>query len=106
MSEVFASARRLTSRKSEPLPSWHASHWIGEPGPSAGGRHRERAQLKPAVRRLRLLVDSDAGMSTAEYAIGTVAAAALGALLYTVLTGDGVLSALTEMIQRALTVDF
>ena len=42
---------------------------------------------------LRLATD-DEGMSTAEYAIGTVAAAAFGALLYTVVTGDSITSAL------------
>lgn len=49
----------------------------------------------------RLIVDDD-GMSTAEYAIGTIAAAAFGALLYTVVTGDNVLSALTGIITKAL----
>lgn len=34
---------------------------------------------------LRLITD-DEGMSTAEYAIGTIAAAAFGAILYTVVT--------------------
>lgn len=37
-----------------------------------------------------------------EYAIGTIAAAAFGALLYTVVTGDSVLSALTGIIGKAL----
>ena len=36
------------------------------------------------------------------YAVGTVAAAAFGALLYTVVTGDNVLTALTGIISRAL----
>ena len=45
-------------------------------------------------------------MSTAEYAIGTIAAAAFGALLYTVVTGDSILSALTSIVQRALEVTF
>ncbi|WP_143965845.1 DUF4244 domain-containing protein [Gordonia zhaorongruii] len=49
----------------------------------------------------RLIVDEE-GMSTAEYAIGTIAAAAFGALLYTVVTGDNVLSALTGIISKAL----
>src|SRR3954464_14134288 len=39
--------------------------------------------------RLAHLRDDDAGMSTAEYAIGTIAAAAFGALLYTVIAGEG-----------------
>ena len=56
--------------------------------------------------RLRYLARDDAGMSTAEYAIGTIAAAAFGALLYTVVTGDSVLGALTAIVQRALTSTF
>lgn len=59
--------------------------------------------LRPALRRLR---EGDEGMSTVEYAIGTVAAAAFGALLYTVVTGDSILTALTGLVQRALSVDF
>ena len=48
-----------------------------------------------------LAVDDD-GMSTVEYAIGTIAAAAFGAILYTVVTGDSIVSALTNIITRAL----
>jgi hypothetical protein len=48
----------------------------------------------------------DAGMSTAEYAIGTIAAAAFAAVLYTVVTGDNVVSGLTALVQRALQVNF
>jgi uncharacterized protein DUF4244 len=49
-----------------------------------------------------LLVVDDNGMSTVEYAIGTIAAAAFGAILYTVITGDSIVSALTNIITRAL----
>ena len=42
------------------------------------------------------------GMSTVEYAIGTIAAAAFGAILYTVVTGDSIVGALTNIINRAL----
>lgn len=52
--------------------------------------------------RLTLLVVDDDGMSTVEYAIGTIAAAAFGAILYTVVTGDSIVSALTNIINRAL----
>lgn len=52
--------------------------------------------------RITLAVAEDAGMSTAEYAIGTIAAAAFGAILYTVVTGDNIVSALTGIIDRAL----
>jgi hypothetical protein len=50
---------------------------------------------------VELFVD-EAGMSTVEYAIGTVAAAAFGAILYGVVTGDSIVSALTGIISRAL----
>lgn len=56
-------------------------------------------QLK--VRLVMLAVD-ESGMSTVEYAIGTIAAAAFGAILYTVVTGDSIVSALTNIITRAL----
>lgn len=49
---------------------------------------------------------SDAGMSTAEYAIGTIAAAAFAGILYTVVTGDNVVNGLTSLVQRALSVNF
>jgi Protein of unknown function (DUF4244) len=52
--------------------------------------------------RLALLVVDDSGMSTVEYAIGTIAAAAFAAILYSVVTGDSIVSALTNIIARAL----
>jgi hypothetical protein len=54
------------------------------------------------VARATVLVTDESGMSTVEYAIGTIAAAAFGAILYTVVTGDSVVSALTKIIGRAL----
>lgn len=66
---------------------------------------RKLFELKPVARlqaeMTRLIADED-GMSTAEYAIGTIAAAAFGAILYTVVTGDSIVSALTGIIDRAL----
>ena len=52
--------------------------------------------------RLAVLATDESGMSTVEYAIGTIAAAAFGAVLYTVVTGDSIVSALTNIIGRAL----
>ena len=52
--------------------------------------------------RMALLLVDDTGMSTVEYAIGTIAAAAFGAILYTVVTGDSITTALTNIITRAL----
>jgi hypothetical protein len=55
--------------------------------------------------RVTLLAVDETGMSTVEYAIGTVAAAAFGAILYSVVTGDSIVSALTNIISRALTTN-
>ncbi len=52
--------------------------------------------------RVTALVVEEAGMSTVEYAIGTIAAAAFGAILYGVVTGDSIVGALTNIINRAL----
>ena len=52
--------------------------------------------------RIVELAAEESGMSTVEYAIGTVAAAAFGAILYAVVTGDSIVSALTGIISRAL----
>jgi Protein of unknown function (DUF4244) len=52
--------------------------------------------------RITLLAVDETGMSTVEYAIGTIAAAAFGAILYTVVTGDSIVGALTNIITRAL----
>ncbi|MBW0101924.1 DUF4244 domain-containing protein [Pseudonocardia sp. KRD291] len=61
-----------------------------------------------AVLRTRLvgLVREDDGMSTVEYAIGTVAAAAFAAVLYAVVSGDSIVGALTGIVQRALSTTF
>jgi hypothetical protein len=45
---------------------------------------------------------SDAGMTTAEYAVGTVAAVAFAGVLLKVLTSARIESALTAIISRAL----
>lgn len=47
---------------------------------------------------------SDAGMSTVEYAVGTVVAAAFAAVLYQIVTGDSVVTGLTDLIDRALSI--
>ena len=50
--------------------------------------------------------ESQAGMSTAEYAIGTVAACAFAAVLYKVITSTEVLSLLSGVVTRALHIPF
>ena len=67
---------------------------------------RTRSIVARVRRRLRRMLRDDAGMSTVEYAIGCVAAAGFAALLYSVITGDSVTTALTQLVQRALTAGF
>lgn len=52
-------------------------------------------------RRLR-----DEGMTTAEYAVGTVAACGFGGILYKLLTSDSVVKMLKDIIERALSIGF
>ena len=42
------------------------------------------------------------GMSTAEYAVGTVAACAFAAVLYQVVSGGSVVAALGDLVESAL----
>lgn len=56
--------------------------------------------IKRMGRRLRLAVD--AGMSTAEYAVGTVAAVAFAVVLYKIVRSDAVSSALSSIVRSAL----
>lgn len=53
-------------------------------------------------RRFHAMTSADAGMSTVEYAVGTIAAAAFGAVLYTVVSGDSIPDALGGIIEQAL----
>jgi hypothetical protein len=52
--------------------------------------------------RLLARLKHDHGMTTAEYAIGTVAAVAFAGVLLKIVTSDAVQHALSAIIQRAL----
>ncbi|MDQ1730332.1 MAG: hypothetical protein QOK10_491 [Pseudonocardiales bacterium] len=65
------------------------------------------APLRRVVGRLARtlkLLGTEAGMSTAEYAVGTVAAVAFAAVLYKVVRAPAVQSALSQIITSALHV--
>jgi hypothetical protein len=57
-------------------------------------------RIRWLARRIR--TGDDTGMTTVEYAIGTVVAAAFAAVLYKIVTGDSIVSGLTHLIQSAL----
>lgn len=82
--------RETTRPPTGPVPGPPAPHRRG----SARGRSR------------RSLAGHDDGMTTAEYAVGTVAACGFGGLLYKLLTSDRVASMLGALLERALSVGF
>lgn len=49
---------------------------------------------------------ADAGMSTAEYAVGTLAAVAFAAVLYAVVSSSTTRSMVSSVVERALTTVF
>jgi hypothetical protein len=49
---------------------------------------------------------ADAGMTTAEYAVGTVAACGFSGVLYKLLTSDQVLGLLRDVVSKALRLGF
>jgi hypothetical protein len=66
-----------------------------------------RGQARPTARRARRWRTGDeTGMTTAEYAVGTVAACGFGGILYKVLTSPEVVQLLKDTIARAFGVAF
>ena len=56
------------------------------------------------VRRRLVGTDAEAGMATAEYAVGTVAAVAFAAVLFKVVHSQAVQTALSHIVTSALNV--
>ncbi len=54
------------------------------------------------MRKLRERYRRDDGMTTAEYAVGLIAAVAFAGILYKVVTSGTVMTALTGIVKRAL----
>lgn len=64
--------------------------------------HRIHLATISAYESARAKLANDHGMSTIEYAFGSLAAAALAGVLYMVVTGNGVVSAIEGVITDAL----
>ena len=76
-------------------------------------RHRplevpvSRLAAVPARRSARLSAhEPDAGMTTAEYAVGTVAACGFGGILFKVITSPEVLNLVKDVIAAAFKLSF
>lgn len=54
--------------------------------------------------RRSMLEKAEAGMTTAEYAVGTLAACAFAAVLLVIVKSDGVKTMVTDVITTALSV--
>ncbi|WP_328398232.1 DUF4244 domain-containing protein [Streptomyces sp. NBC_00390] len=61
-----------------------------------------RMHLHRLTRRMR----TDRGMTTSEYAMGTIAACAFAAVLYKIVTSETVSGALESVIGKALNAQF
>jgi Protein of unknown function (DUF4244) len=53
---------------------------------------------------VKVLRRSEQGMTTAEYAVGTVAACGFGGVLYKLLTSETVVELLTSVVRRAFDI--
>lgn len=60
--------------------------------------------MKHKIRLLAAKLQAEAGMATAEYAIGTIAAAAFAGLLLVIMKGGQLKEALQSLIESALQV--
>lgn len=83
-----------TNRRPSPRPraedEWSGGRMHGVAKPDWGGKFASKMR-------------GESGMSTAEYAVGTLAAVAFAGVLLKVLTSGPVQSALSSLIERALT---
>ena len=82
----------MTSTPDEPFVGDDAA-----PTTERSGRRHLLARRWRAAR-----ASAEAGMSTAEYAVGTVAACAFAAVLYRVVTGSSIVTGLTRLVESAL----
>jgi hypothetical protein len=81
-------------------PTEHFEADEEEPDPPMTAPPRRR---HPLARRWAVVrATPEAGMSTAEYAVGTVAACAFAAVLYRVVTGGSIVTGLTDLVESAL----
>jgi hypothetical protein len=85
----------------------HTTNSSSTASTTATPRRRSRRTTPWLARRLRRCrAAAEAGMSTAEYAVGTIAACGFAAVLYKIVTSGPVRTALTGVIEKALHAPF
>ena len=90
------------------MRSLHRHRQVPESDRAAARRRDEAAAglVDHGAAATRAQRTDDRGMSTAEYAVGTVAACGFAGLLFKVLTSDSVSRMLRDLVERALTTAF
>jgi hypothetical protein len=102
MSATASRCAQLARRQPISSPVRRRSRCPGEVGARAG---RTPAREEIAMRRLwTALRAAEDGMTTAEYAVGTVAACGFGGVLYRILTSGVVSGLLQDVISHALSI--
>jgi len=64
------------------------------------------ARLSAAVQSRTAELRGDEGMTTAEYAVGTVAACGFSGILYKVITSETVINLVKDVIEKAFHLGF
>lgn len=96
------SARGRSSRPDDEFgPRRTAGRRPGSRGDEGTRRHRRHRRRSTRARTRR-----DAGMATSEYAMALLAAVAFAGVLYKIVTGDAVASALQSAVAKALDAPF
>ncbi|RJK97683.1 DUF4244 domain-containing protein [Vallicoccus soli] len=93
-----AAAREAAVRAAPP-----AGRPAGRPAATTRPARRPRSPVRPAL-HLPARLAGDDGMTTAEYAVGTVAACGFAGLLYKVLTSGRTSTMLGDIVERALSI--
>lgn len=75
-------------------------------GRFSGSVRNAPVRLAARAQSVRLGDDREAGMTTAEYAMGTVAACGFSGILYKLVTSDFVLGLLKSVISKAFNLSF
>ncbi|MFG6199534.1 DUF4244 domain-containing protein [Nonomuraea sp. JJY05] len=89
-------------RETSTLPKLAASTLNGSPKPAQCGPTPRPAPTRPNRWLHCATINRERGMSTAEYAVGTIAACAFAALLFKVVSSPEVQEMLKALIDRAL----
>ena len=100
--ELISEGRAVGKTTAEGERRTGGSEGRGRRNRAASGRRARWIACR--VRRCREA--AEAGMSTAEYAVGTIAACGFAAVLYKIVTSGPVRTALTSLIEKALHAPF